>query len=263
MMNILYVSDNGYFNLMRLSIISVLKYNKNVIFHVLSMDSPETNQVQLSKQNKLKIREEIKQLDSMSKIIFYDVRDLYLEKLSDSLNKDTEYTPFAALRLLAPYIIDDVELLLYLDCDTLVCESLLEIFEKYKNKEFDFAATQFINGNGELGMYLTTSLLFNLNFQKRTHHQFLNEAIDIFNHYKLYFPDQEAITLAKTRKSFDLDASYNMGNYAKGYTKIFCIFYRSSEKVREFLQFLYPLKAQKVFDKMERIISELSQIQNS
>lgn len=107
-----------------------------------------------------------------------------------------------------------------------------------------------------------TSLLFNLDFQRKTHYKFINEAIEIYNCKKLDFPDQEAISMAKS-KSLKLDFSYNMGYFDEGYTKVFFVFYRTSEKVRNYLQLYYPLKAEKIFVNMERIIKEVFQIQSS
>lgn len=224
------------------------------------MDSPETNQKQISSKNRHKIKEEVKQLDPLSKIKFYDVRELYLKKLSDSLNKDTEYTPFAALRLLAPFVINNVNILLYLDCDTLVCEPLYELFYKYNNTDFDFAATAGLNENGKIEMFLTTSLLFNLKYQRKTNYKSINNTIKIYNCNKLNFPDQEAITKSQGKKLV-LPSYYNMGIYDKKYTRILCVFYRQSEQVKNHLQRYYPHRAQKILENIERIINEISEIQ--
>lgn len=54
--------------------------------------------------------------------------------------------------------------------------------------------------------------MFNLDFQRKTHYKFINEAIEIYNCKKLDFPDQEAVSMAKS-KSLKLDFSYNMGYF--------------------------------------------------
>ena len=113
------------------------------------MDSPETRQVQISRKQKEKLKSEIALLDPTSRILFYDVRDMYLEKLSNSVNRYTRFSPYAALRLLAPYIIQNVNMLLYLDADTLVTDTLFELFdEDLGNHDFDIAAAPAIDGKG-------------------------------------------------------------------------------------------------------------------
>ena len=91
----------------------------------------------------------------------------------------------------------------------------------------------------------------------------MNEAIDIFNQNEFEYPDQEAITLAKNKKYFLLDNFYNMGNYQKGHTKVLCVLYRRCKEIKEFYNVVCSFKTQKLFEKMERIISTFSQIQNS
>lgn len=127
---------------MRISIISAVKYHKGAVSHIFTTDSPETKQVQISTKNREKLKREITSLDNNALILFYDVRDLYLQKLANSVNKDTKFSPYAALRLLAPYIIQDVDMLLYLDSDTIVADSVSELFIDHLEENFYSAAVK-------------------------------------------------------------------------------------------------------------------------
>ena len=258
-MDFLYAADNGFFNLLRISMISCVKYNKGAMFHVFTMDSPETKQIQLSNSNKKRLKAEIEELDSTAKIIFYDVRDLFLEKMGNSINNASEYTPYAALRLLAPFVLN-IDFALYLDCDTLVATPLTELFVNYKNKQFDIAATAFINENNNT-YFLSSVILFNLKYQRENNFKFINEAINIYNTYKLKFPDQDAITMAR-KTAIILEGSYYMNDYQEEETKILCVCNRFSMKVRNFLKHsVYPLKANQIYDNLQRIQMLISEFQ--
>lgn len=257
--NFLYVSDNGYFDLMRLSIISAIKYHKGAIFHVFTMDSPETKQRQISTLNKDKLERESSLLDPTAEILYYDVRELYLQKLANSVNKNTRFSPYAALRLLTPYIIRDVDMLLYIDSDTIVTDSLEELFYEYCCKDFDFAATAYYKGDAMT--FLSGSILLNLEYQRQTNFIFVDDAIRHYNTFEYEFPDQDAITRAK-KKAIILQGRYMQQEY-DFYTKVFCICYRKEEPVRNFLkQSIFRMDAQKIHKKTKRIAQVVSDIQN-
>lgn len=260
-LNFLYTADNGYFDLMRLSMVSAIKYHKEIIFHVFTMDSPETRQVQISSKNKIKIKDEIALIDPTARIIFYDVRDMYLAKLAKSINKNTRFSPYAALRLLAPYIIQDVNLLLYLDADTLVTDTLFELFEEdLVNHDFDIGATSAIDGDG----IQSGSLLLNLRHQRKTNFTFMNDAIRLYNDVVFEYPDQDAISEAR-KIMITLHGKYMQQNYATGVDrpKIMCVCYRNCEDVRIFLkQSVFRLDAQRLYGMIDRIAKLISDIQN-
>lgn len=259
----LYVADDGYFNLLRLSLISCVKHHKGATFHVFTMDSPETKQIQISKKNKNNLKKEINSLDSTAQIVFYDVREMFLEKMGNSVNNDSEYTPFTALRLLAPYILKEIDMVLYLDADTIVVDSLNELFLDYKDEEFDIGSTVFIeNKNKKTEQYiLASTLLINLKYQRKTNFRFMNEAIDIYNKFSLEFPDQDAMTRA-CKKTITLDNKYNMFNIMDNYTKIIVVVYRSSEKVKTFVkQSVFHLAANRIYEKLDKIQNIISDIQ--
>lgn len=208
--NFLYTADNVYFDLMRLSMISAVKFHKGAVFHVFTMDSPETRQVQISIKNKQKLEREITYLDPIAKIIFYDVRETYLQRLADSVNKGSKFTPYAVLRLLAPYIIHDVDMPLYLDADAVVVNSLCELFIDHEGKDFDFAATNNIYRYPvpDYFVFLSWLLLLNLRYQRQTGYQFMNDAIRHYNSTVYPFPDQDALSAATPVARIILDGRH-------------------------------------------------------
>jgi len=261
-LNFLYVADDVYFNLMRLSVISAVKYHKGAIFHIFTMDSPETKQVKITKKNIEKLQREIKCLDPTAQLIIYDVRDTYIKKLGNSVNQYSRFTPYAALRLLAPYIIKDVDLLLYLDADTLVVDKLFELFsDELVHQDFDIAATAGVTNDG----IQSGSLVFNLRYQRETNLTFINDAISLYNSNIYRFPDQDAISHAR-KTAIILHGRYMQQNYATdtiNKPKIMCVCYRNSEDIRTFLkQSVFRLDAQRLYGMIDRIAKLISDIQN-
>jgi len=261
-MNFLYVADNGFFNLLRLSIISCIKYNKGAVFHIFTMDSPETNQVQLSCINKKRLKKEINELDPTAQIVFYNVRRLFLEKIGGSINNSSEFTPYAALRLLVPFILN-TNFVLYIDSDSLIISPLKDLFLKFKNEKFDIAATATNKSNNHNIYFFSSVILFNLKYQQENNFSFINDAINIYNTQKLIYPDQDAITMAH-KTAIILDGKYYMNDYQENETKILCICNRKSTKVREFLKHsIYPLKANQIYKNLNRITVLISEFQKN
>lgn len=265
-MNFLYVADNGYFDLMRLSMISTVKFHKGAVFHVFTMDSPETRQVQISEKNKQKLEREIAILDPTAEIQYYNVRDMYLQKLSNSVNKGTKFTPYAALRLLAPYVITDVNMLLYLDADTIVMASLRELFTDYEKEDFDFAAVRDTYNNEHTRLkgtgVLSGLLLLNLKHQRESSFHFMDNAIACYNTITYLFPDQEAISEANPADKFFLDVKYLQYYYVQNDIKVVCVAYRNIEPIAPFLQqSVFNWDASKIHDQTERIAKIVSDYQ--
>lgn len=264
----LYVADNIYFNLMRLSIISSIKHHTGAIYHVFTMDSPETKQVQISPKNREKLKREITNLDKNAQILYYDVRELYMQKLANSVNKDTKFSPYAALRLLAPYVLNDVNIILYLDSDTIIVDSLNELFTDHKEKNFDFAAVRDIynteytklKGTG----FLSGLILFNLRHQRETSFRFIDNAIRCYNTIKYEMPDQEALSAANPADRFFLNVNYLQYYYVPNDIKVVCVAYRNIVPIAPFLrQAIFPLNAQRILDKTEQIARVVSNYQTN
>lgn len=239
-LNFLYTVDNVYYDLMRLSIISAIKYHKGATFHIFTMDSPETNQIRVPRKNEEKLKREIALIDPTAKILFYNVRDLYLEKLGNSVNEYSRYTPYAALRLLAPYILNDVNLVLYLDADTIITDSLHKLFVQYSNKDFDVAmALENYNQQNNDIPFLSGLILFNLKYQRKTNYRFIDEVIRLYNSNIYPYPDQDALRFANPAKRIILEGYYLHFEYDPNIeprTKVVCVPFRNLSPVTEFMK---------------------------
>lgn len=115
MINILYTSDNGYYNVLYVSMYSACKYSKNKIyFHVI--------QQKFSEKQKSILKDMVSEYNHI--ITFYDE-----PKLPVDLNVTGGRSEAAFYRICAASILsDNLDKIIYIDCDTIVLGDLSEIY---------------------------------------------------------------------------------------------------------------------------------------
>jgi len=121
-MNILYASDDNYAEIASISIVSLLENNKdagNITFFMLDNG--------LSSQNKNKLLNLVEKYSG--NIIFVDIPDI--EKLV-GIKLDPGFWAISIFaRLFAASLLpEDIEKIIYLDCDTLIRSSLLPLWNE-------------------------------------------------------------------------------------------------------------------------------------
>lgn len=121
--NILYCSDNNYAPYLGVSIRSLLESNKeaeNITFYVVSDNISDDNIERLKRQ--------VYAYGEGRRLVIIDGRQ-WVERLVELKLLPYRGGLTTNLRLFfMEYIEDGVERLLYLDCDTIICESLSELF---------------------------------------------------------------------------------------------------------------------------------------
>ena len=156
--NILYCSDNNYAPYLGVSIRSLLENNKdaeNITFYVVSDNISDDNIARLKRQ--------VAAYGEGRRLVIIDGRQWVEHFVSMNL------LPYrggmaANLRLFfVEYIEDDVERLLYLDCDTIICGSLGELFDMPMDKSPAAAIIDSLSGNEykELIGFQQTDVYFN------------------------------------------------------------------------------------------------------
>ena len=123
MLNILYCSDNNYAPYLGVSIRSLLESNKeaeNITFYIVSDNISDDNIERLKRQ--------VDAYGEGRRLVIIDGRQ-WVERLVELKLLPYRGGLTTNLRLFfMEYIEDGVERLLYLDCDTIICESLSELF---------------------------------------------------------------------------------------------------------------------------------------
>ena len=123
-MNILYCSDNNYAPYLGVSMVSLLENNKSVKeinFYIVSDN--------ISTDNTHRLENQVMTYGESRRVIIIDGKE-WVNRL-DAMKMITYRGGHAAnLRLFfTDYIEEDVERILYLDCDTIICSDLSELFE--------------------------------------------------------------------------------------------------------------------------------------
>ncbi|MEI0607954.1 glycosyltransferase family 8 protein [Brachyspira pulli] len=114
-------SDNNYAKYMAATIVSILKNSTNdekLIFHILNAGINEKNKIRILSLKNIKECE----------IIFYDIDTKIYEKWFDKIEYKCHFSPAIFIRLSIPSILNDIDKVLYLDCDIIVTKSLSELF---------------------------------------------------------------------------------------------------------------------------------------
>ena len=142
------------------------------------------------------------QIDKLKKIVNYlgqgranlcvkDVHDLYMEYLDNSVNRETGFTPFTALRLLADIALPYVDDLWYFDCDVAITGNIESYYHEYIRKNCEYGAyvtPEACDGKGEM----VAGVMF-MNLRKMRETNFLETARRNYNTNEYRFPDQYAI----------------------------------------------------------------------
>jgi lipopolysaccharide biosynthesis glycosyltransferase len=140
-------------------------------------------------------------------VLAIDVRDLYLSKLCNSPNEMTSYTPYALLRLLAEYIGDIPDKVLYLDADIVASGDISTLYninvDKYEIAGVrDYYGRFFFYPN-----YLNSGVLL-MNMKRIRQTKMLSNALNMCKSKKVFLPDQTAINKYARKKKF-LPSKFN------------------------------------------------------
>ncbi len=211
MFNIAYAINEAYADYCLISMISLIYNNKeeNIQFHILTDG--------LSDKCKDKFHSTLKRLTNKGgNIRFYDIPDSKVANLA--LNGWSKYIWY---RLFLPQLLDqDVERVLYLDTDTIVCGKISDLF-KLDIEDYSIAGVPDIMNysNGifekvgypkEYGYICSGVLIINLKYFRK--HNLSTRIIEfsIKHHERVNFPDQDAINYVCHDTKIMLPLKYDM-----------------------------------------------------
>jgi len=176
---------------------STMLHNQDVTWHLLTMDvqvdhgdGTGVGYYGITEEDAVWLRKIVKFMDSRSELIRYDVRDAYEQYLAESVNRETCFTPYAALRLLADKVLN-VDRCFYLDADIIVQGDLRPPYEQYGRADSDYAAYTLPDACDGFGEMVSSVLVFNLDRIRRS--GFLERARRYYNKNVYRYPDQMAL----------------------------------------------------------------------
>lgn len=220
-MNLLYCGNDGAFDGILISLLSITKYcSEKLNVYIFTMDLEQENKKWKSISNEQinTLNKVVKAKNELSKILLIDVKDLYMKYLHDGKNKNSNYTPYAQLRLLADKVDAMPNKILYLDTDTVARADISNLY-KLNIEDYELAGVKdyygkiFINFN-----YINTGVLL-LNLDLIRKNDLFNKSINMIMNKKMLLPDQSAINKYCKRKLI-LERKFNEQKKLKDNTVI-------------------------------------------
>ena len=223
MINVLLTGDNNVLKGMALCILSIVRKTKSPIhFHIMTIGiNWEKNIEKITFDNFNILYEEISKISKDVKFSYYDVTKDMEEVFKNSPNKNPQYSPASLIRLFC-YKYIDVDRLIYLDCDTLIYNSLEE-FEKINIDDYEFGVV--LDHMGKFWIkkdYFNSGVLY-INMPLCKQNKVFENSINLLMKKKYYFADQSALYHSSTKRLY-LDRKFNEQRHPKSDTvvKHFC-----------------------------------------
>lgn len=210
MINMVYAGNSKVFKGVLLSVMSALKNCKEPLhIYVLTMDATYQNPnfTPISEQQILLLDRIIKEVNPDSIAERRDVTDTYKAVMSNNSNKNSEYTPFALLRLMLDIYEDIPDKLIYIDVDTMVYNNIAELFNE-DIEDYEFGVVLDYMGKFWVAYDYFNSGVMLINMVKARETELFKKARDLAMTKWLKMPDQSALyRMSKYRKY--LDPKYN------------------------------------------------------
>lgn len=210
-MNIIMAADKGMLSGLEAVIYSTMMHNTHVNWYIFTMDITcmvcrEWKSFSRIDDSDVKWLECIvKYHDSGSHIKTVDVSALYARYLENNPNRESAFTPFTTLRLLADLALPNVADALYLDCDVVVQKDLKDMYYGYLKKCDTYCAYSIPYACDWEGEMVAGVLLLNLDGIRKN--GLFAKARENINKNIYRFPDQMAIRDAG--KPYPLPETYN------------------------------------------------------
>ena len=204
MINILFAGNEGVFDGILTTILSIFKRSKiqdTYRFYILTMDVSRIDKkyVPISEKQITFLNQIVKNYSLDSEVIKIDVSNLYQDEFAYCPNEDAYCSPYTLIRLFIDQIDILPDKLLYLDVDIMFNQDIHLLYDIDIN-DYEYAASR-----DHYGKYLVHPnyinagvMLLNLKMIKKT--GLFKKARQLIKSKKLVFADQSAIIRSTTKK---------------------------------------------------------------
>ena len=204
MIDVVYAGNDLMFDGILLSTLSMIRRTKEDIhFHILTMDF--THKAKHFKPFRLDqakfLEEELRKYNPRTIVEIKDCTELYNLHLDKNANEKPKYSPYCTLRLLMGDFLDLKGKVIYLDCDTMVCGDIKELYD------IDMTDLEYRASHDYMGRHWIKSdyinsgiLLMNMDVIRET--GLLKKCCHMVRTKKMYFTDQTALYKCKTKFEF-------------------------------------------------------------
>lgn len=224
MIPVCYSCNGKIFEGVALSLLSAARRTAEPLCaYVLTMDLSDRNPdfFPVTESQRAALEKMIKAYHADSRVVLYDLRELYLKTLAMGKNKNNSYTPYTLLRL----YLDELDVpakLLYLDIDTMLAGDVKGLYD------IDVTGCEFAAVRDHMGRFFISDeyvnagvLLLNLDEIRRT--KLFVKAREMVKNRRMIMADQSALNKYAENKKF-IPRRYNEQRKMKSDTvvKHFC-----------------------------------------
>jgi lipopolysaccharide biosynthesis glycosyltransferase len=211
-MNIVYCTDNNYLKQCLISICSICENNENINFYILHNG--------LSQKNLIIMEQFLKKYATIS-VQLIEIKDSLFSSFPIGKENQTTYVSLATYyRLyLADILPDTIEKVIYLDCDVIVTDSMIQLWHTDVSNfavaavpdtnTYDIQTYNRLHYNPELGYFNAGVLLINLNFWRKNNITKLFLQCVKENYDKLQWHDQDVLNLCLKNNKTRLPFTFN------------------------------------------------------
>lgn len=231
-MDIALCTDNHYVIPCGVLLCSICENNKtnDLQFHIISADLLHANQ------------ESLKNIVTQyrKKIFFYTIKDSKLEKCPAGQKTQNTYIKLATYyRLFLSDILQNIDKVLYLDCDLLVRHSLIDLWDYDINNyaigaisdddTYDPQMYNRLQYDSKYGYFNSGVLLINLKYWRKN--SLKDELLNYITQYpeRLIYHDQDALNFVMKNKKKQLPLRYNVQN---GFYQKMTSIFKNNEEIK-------------------------------
>lgn len=206
MINIVYAGNDKVFKGMLLSAMSIIKSCEqplNIFILTMDIESRGNKYQQVSDKQILLLEGILQDKNPDSKVKKVNLSEMFKTHFSNSPNKNTEYTPFALLRLFLDIMpeVKDIDKTIYLDVDTMVTADISQLYD------IDLASNEFGVVLDYMGKFWIAKDYFNsgimlLNLKEIRETGLMIKSRDLVNKKWLKLPDQSALYRMSIRRMY-------------------------------------------------------------
>lgn len=202
MMNLLLCGNKGVFDGALSLLVSILNKTKEDItcyIFTMNLERIKPEFVSITDEQIEFLNSVVKSKNNNSKVIKYDVTEIYEKEFYKCANENAYCTPYTLLRLFADKFPEIPDKLLYLDIDIMVNDDLIKLYN-IDIEDYEYAAVKEKYGCWLIRYdYINAGMLL-LNMKKIRETKLLDKARDLIKHKKMLFADQSAIYKSTTKK---------------------------------------------------------------
>ena len=202
MINLLLCGNKKFFDGALTQLISIKnRTNEAINCYIFTMDASRLNKeyICMTDDQIDFLNDVVKSKNHESEVTKIDVTEIYEREFLNCANEKAYCTPYTLLRLLADFIPEIPDKLLYLDIDIMVGKDI-SILYNINIEDYEYAAVREKYGSKLIRPdYINAGMLL-LNIKKIKETKLLEKARKLIKTKKLLFADQDAIFRSTTKK---------------------------------------------------------------